>query len=121
MKTIAVTFLLISLALNQSSLGQLLKLPVLVDHFYKHQKEENLSLVEFLSEHYASGHEDEDQAEDNQLPFKSGTVQEVSSAVIAESMSTDFASGETAPVKIDFRVLHIPQQHLQSIFRPPRG
>jgi hypothetical protein len=50
-----------------------MKLPLLVQHFYEHQKENpKLNLVAFLNLHYAQGEVfDADHEKDMKLPFKS--------------------------------------------------
>ncbi|MBI2730169.1 MAG: hypothetical protein HYX40_05360 [Sphingobacteriales bacterium] len=51
---------------------ELLRLPLLVKHYFKHQKaDNNISLLKFLYQHYASKEtNDTDEQEDNELPFK---------------------------------------------------
>ncbi len=55
-----------------TELHQLLKLPVLVQHFHEHQQEDkNVSLLRFIIIHYFSGSpKDKDYDRDMQLPFK---------------------------------------------------
>ena len=66
------TILLLLLFTAQTELGQLLKTPVMVQHYITHQQANgSLSLLDFLQEHYQPGHQDGDIAADNELPFKS--------------------------------------------------
>lgn len=59
--------------LSSTELIQLLKLPVLVDHYIEHrQKDRDISLFSFLHMHYAEGDvQDADHDKDMKLPFKS--------------------------------------------------
>ena len=107
-------------ACHQTPVMQLLKLPVLVEHYNKHKKLEHVSFVEFLEEHYAVGHNDDDQSEDNKLPFKSGTIQDIGNAVVISFARIDFSLDYDVPVQSLLRNLNIPQNFLFSIFHPPR-
>jgi hypothetical protein len=65
--------LLLSVTLfTQTELHQLLKLPVLVQHFIEHRAENNnISVTDFIILHYFSGNpKDKDYERDMQLPFK---------------------------------------------------
>lgn len=61
---------------SQTPLQQVLKLPVLIEHFKEHQQEAKpLSLLAFIQLHYFSGNpKDEDYDRDQQLPFRSDAV-----------------------------------------------
>ena len=56
-----------------TELHQLVKIPVLVEHYNEHlQKDKAISFWKFLSMHYAGhDHNDNDTERDHQLPFKS--------------------------------------------------
>ena len=71
-RIIAIFFLSIYL-ISVTELNQLVKFPVLVEHFIEHkEKNHKLSLVDFLDMHYSQQHEkDADYDRDMQLPFKS--------------------------------------------------
>jgi hypothetical protein len=58
--------------LSQTELHQLLKLPVLVQHFIEHRAEnKDISVTGFIILHYFSGNtKDKDYERDMQLPFK---------------------------------------------------
>ena len=70
-KIIAISFLFIY-ACATTELGQVLKLPVLVQHFIKHKQEDKtITFFAFLNMHYAHGDvKDADYDEDMKLPFK---------------------------------------------------
>lgn len=80
--------------LAQSPLQQLLKLPVLLEHFTEHQIRSygETSFFEFINHHYFTTHPDDGDAErDQQLPFRSGEVIMMSSTVmVPEQILPDF-------------------------------
>lgn len=119
MKT-AATLLLILLVSMQTPVGQLFKLPLLVEHFLKHQKQEGVSLFGFLVDHYKANHKDADFPEDEQLPFKNISFYSISNAIVPEIVQTNLLVSVPSDKKIIFRGTYLPQQHLASIFRPPR-
>lgn len=120
MRTATTIFLLVLFTATQTPLGQLLKLPVLMEHFYKHKKQEGTSLLEFLSDHYATAHNDADQAEDETLPFKTLLLPGIGVALLPEVAKTDFALAFGIPAKVMLQQCYSSQQHLSRIFHPPR-
>lgn len=120
MKTAATIFLLTLLVSTQTPVGQLLKLPLLIEHFIKHQEQEGISLLGFLHEHYTSGHSDADLPEDEQLPFKTIVLCSIGNAIVPGEIKTDFFIPFTVEKKIMLPAGYSPQQHLNSIFHPPR-
>jgi hypothetical protein len=121
MKVIAAISFFVLLTFTQTPLGQLLKLPVLVEHYYKHKKVENVSLSQFLNDHYNTKHNDADQAEDDQLPFKTVLLQNMGFAIVPSILRTDFALNANVPVTTRLKNTYTPQQHLCCIFHPPRA
>lgn len=81
-KTVAIFFFCLYL-LGTTEAHQLLKLPLLVEHYFKHKAENsNTSLLGFLKMHYADPIVfDEDYAQDMQLPFKSHSEELCLSAI----------------------------------------
>lgn len=71
-KLFAISFLFIYL-FSSTELHQLLKLPLLVEHFIEHKEEnKDITLWQFLHIHYTAGDvEDSDYDKDMKLPFKS--------------------------------------------------
>lgn len=118
-KTVAIFFLIV-FSLTFTECGQLIKLPLLVNHYLKHQQKGH-SLTAFLLEHYATpDHNDADSQEDNQLPFKSAF------APVSVAMEIPIETELSLPVypvqprqKLIF-LSHPLQQHLHRIFHPPR-
>jgi hypothetical protein len=70
-KLIAISLLSLYL-FSTTELSQLLKTPVLIQHFVEHREEnKHLTLRQFLYLHYATSHADDaDHHKDMQLPFK---------------------------------------------------
>ena len=114
-------FFLVLLVCVQTPVGQIFKLPKLVEHFIKHQKQNNVSLANFLKDHYDPNHNDADFPEDQQLPFKDITVYSISNAVVPLPIKTSAIQTVVANKKIVFVNSYTPQQHLASIFHPPRA
>jgi hypothetical protein len=109
--------------LAQTPLQQLLRLPVLVQHFQEHRTETpGISLSSFLILHYFSGHpKDADYDRDMQLPFRAQDVVLISSTVVPEPVEIDFAPpvGEPKP----YPLLHVKALlpiYPFDIFQPPR-
>lgn len=72
-KVIAISFLFVFLCAN-TELHQLLRIPVLVHHFFEHnQQEPDETFADFLNEHYSGqqNDSDNDHHEHDNLPFKS--------------------------------------------------
>ena len=120
MKILTTILFLAIISLTQTPLGQILKIPVLIEHFYKHNKQDGISLLEFLDDHYSSDHNDSDQTEDKQLPFKSIILQTVGSAIIPGIIKPDFSLEFMIHAKVKLNDVFTSQQHLCSIFHPPR-
>lgn len=121
MRTAATILLLVILSLTQTPLGQLLKMPVLIQHFYKHKKQDGVSLLRFLKDHYSTRHNDADQSQDDRLPFRTVMVQSVGFAVVPAGLKADFSLKLEVPEKVTPIDLSIPRQHLSTIFHPPRA
>ena len=115
------TLLLIVLTITQTPMGQLLKLPLLIEHFCKHNKDDGVSLFKFLKDHYTSGHNDADRSEDKQLPFNTVIIQSIGFALLPGAVRADFSLNLDVPKKEIPLELYLPQQHCHTIFHPPRG
>lgn len=74
--------LLLILMLNNTEFHQLMKLPVLVNHYFDHkQLNHSLSFVDFIFIHYSDDLESNDQTH-HELPFKSHECQHMTSLVL---------------------------------------
>ncbi len=123
MKRFPAILLLLVLAFHQTELHQILKLPILVEHYYEHREwDKDITLFEFLKEHYLHDKIDADYQRDMQLPFKSDHCMLASSPlVVPEGVSFRNPIPET----VDFTFPKIernlkPSGFLEDIFRPPK-
>jgi hypothetical protein len=113
-------FLLVLMVSIQTPLGQVFKFPLLVEHFLKHQKQGSASLIDFIQDHYTSGHRDADWPEDEQLPFKNITLHSIGFAILTPVVQSDIVALLPAGEKMIFPDNYNPQQHVAGIFHPPR-
>lgn len=73
-RVLAILFLSVYL-ISTTELGQLLKFPMLVEHYFEHkEKNPQMTVVEFLALHYEGNHlenhpKDDDYEQDKKLPF----------------------------------------------------
>lgn len=118
-------FFLLLFVLAQTELHQLLKLPVLVEHFVEHrQVNPNITLLDFLKEHY-QGHTvvDNDYQRDMQLPFKTADCLTAISFVFEAPFSIVLPA-QVAEIKKEYN-LHTgtfaSSLALDNIFQPPRN
>ena len=123
-KALIIVMLGIHLAGN-TEVGQLLRLPELIAHYFQHHRQNNeISFFEFLSMHY--GGDDGTNADndyDNQLPchnFQHNTISLAFSPMIQE---TDLSMQLFYPdAKFSFE---LPEgkadKHVQLILQPPRA
>lgn len=119
-KLIAIFFLFV-FSFATTELGQFFKLPVLVQHFYTHQKQEGMTLFDFLAEHYVGEHEDEDKQDDMQLPFKS--MISGPSAVAnfpIHKIELKRLVVQKKQLAVSLQVPDLPSQLVFGVFHPPR-
>lgn len=118
-----IILLLVTMTINSLSLHQVLKLPVLVAHYFEHkQRGQAITVMEYLSMHYwGQDIDDNDHDRDMQLPFKKVDLSHSSMTLFVPStfdvVSFDF------PVKKSYAFPEsddIASNHLGSLFRPPR-
>ena len=121
-RTIAIFFLAI-FSVSFTEAGELLKLPLLVEHFADHNEgAKKISLTGFLKLHYLDHHQaDGDEQEDNQLPFKSSEYQLAApgfmpAQAIELNTSTEVPN-LSYPLYLQPYALKDP---LSEIFHPPR-
>lgn len=121
---IAISFLFIFLSAN-TALRQVLLLPVLVQHYLEHVEKDNLTLLEFLSEHYAKTitHPDNKFHDHQKLPFKTADCHTSQMVVLIPQSS--FSISHLLPKSVEDKNPIHKQQHysnayLNSIWQPPR-
>ncbi|HQV53912.1 MAG: hypothetical protein IPH34_04555 [Chitinophagaceae bacterium] len=124
-KWVSILFLSI-IVLSHSELHQLLRIPVLIDHFKEHKKEDpSITFIQFIKLHYDKIVVDDDYQRDQQLPFRDANcTTSVSGLVIdippqnikIEKQDYRFDADKVIPIAT---VLYL---HLctSTIFQPPR-
>ena len=125
-KFIAIAFLSIYL-LSTTELHQLLKLPVLVEHFAEHKSaNQSVTLWRFLCMHYAHGNvHDADYEKDMKLPFKSHSCcnSTINLVFLFSNENLTFPIykflDETKSV-INFYSFIVGSSHLKAIWQPPQ-
>jgi len=120
MKSAVTIFLLVLMVSIQTPVGQLFKLPLLIEHYIKHHKQDGVSIIGFLEDHYSTDHNDGDRQEDEQLPFKNITFYSMGYAIVTPIVQANVFAPLPTEKKIVFPGTYTPQQHLGSIFHPPR-
>ncbi|MFA6086950.1 hypothetical protein [Mucilaginibacter sp.] len=127
MKKFTAILLLTAFLFSTTELHQLLKLPVIFEHFAEHRKEnKDISFLQFLDMHYMHGSpRDKDYSEDMKLPFKTADncVSMVSPVVIPYLAPTL----ENPVIYIPEKEMYIPKDglipsaYLFSIWQPPKS
>ncbi len=123
-KKIAALFLIVIYSLSATSSKELLKLPLLAEHYADHRTEgKNTGFFKFLVLHYVvEDGTDSDADEDSRLPFKSAEhavasfVSVAPTAFVVLNKPVTENSNEFA----DYHDLFLPSQYLASIWQPPR-
>jgi hypothetical protein len=127
LKRIAAIFFLSIYLISVTELNQLVKFPVLIEHFMEHrEKNHKLTLLDFLDMHYSQQHEmDADHDRDMQLPFKShdGFSFAFMSVFVngaANQISTKMHAPTTCHYS-DYTDAFLSPVHLSSIWQPPKS
>lgn len=121
-KAIAIFFLLL-FTVSFTEARQLAKLPLLLEHFAMHQDIDNtLSFTTFINQHYLQDHRgDGDEKQDNQLPFKTYTVNATGAPFLLTTTPVLLQpiAGPTMVFGIR-QTQFVLSNHLFGIFHPPR-
>lgn len=127
MKKLAAILLLAIYVFSTTDAHELLKLPVIFQHFIEHKEENrNISFLQFISMHYMHGNPiDKDHDRDMQLPFKTPCSCAFSSAppfvALMQRISIE------SPVEIShtrhsiLKDSFINSFYLSKIWQPPRA
>ncbi len=125
-KWIIISFLILYIN-STTELYQLLKLPVLLEHFFEHQSQNsNLTFIAFLSMHYSQVDDhDGDKEKDNKLPFKSHSFCNSTTALITLNQEqnitfTAFREYEIEKKNNNFYTFLVSSSHLKAIWQPPQ-
>lgn len=110
---------------SSTELNQLLKLPILYEHFQEHHQENNsLSMFDFILMHYSSNdHNKSDQDEDMKLPFKSPDGCFSASIIAFIPQPIEFVKKvvfiEKEPIN-NYSYKEFSSSYLSSIWQPPK-
>jgi hypothetical protein len=125
-KTASIFFLIIYLFSTTEAI-QLLKLPVIFQHYAEHQLEDrSISFFEFLDIHYMHGSpKDKDYDKDMKLPFKtpSDYISAVTMAVVPQTFSLSFIKPIAIVDQKNFIILNqcVASAYLANIWQPPKS
>jgi hypothetical protein len=124
-KAIAILFLCVHL-LNTTPLGELCKLPILVEHYIEHKKADgDITVFEFLRMHYFNGDpKDADYDTDMKLPFKTINAH-MDLLVVMEQHTPNFVLWQHNQIgsknqKFPQTSSNFHSNHLYAIWQPPR-
>jgi hypothetical protein len=124
-KYISILFLTIYLFSTTEAI-QLLKLPVIFQHFAEHKLEDkNITFFAFLDMHYMHGSpKDKDYDKDMKLPFKTSydCISAVSLAIVPQIINLSFTKPKTFIEKKNYIILNqcISSAYLANIWQPPK-
>ena len=127
MKKITAIFFFTVYLLSTTEAHQLLKLPVIFEHYSEHKQEDkNITALEFLAIHYLHGSpKDKDYDKDMQLPFKTSgdCISSVSPAFVPLIMQHSVLEPiEISTKKIFFQKdQFILSSYLANIWQPPKS
>jgi len=110
--------------LSTTELHQFLKLPVLLKHFQVHKKQDkSLSLLDFLALHYSQDHPiDNDDSEDNQLPFKNfEATSHVDLTIIPFRFETEELLSAIPEIIRLYHPEGVPCSRSYAVFHPPQA
>lgn len=125
MKKTIIIISLLSIVFSATELYQLLKIPVLIAHYFEHQdKEADMGIAEFFMLHYSKAiADDEDADRDMQLPFKTHECHGQSIVAIQlrdEPLPLQSPIHEMHLVRIIVNEEALPTNFLHDIWQPPR-
>lgn len=125
--TIAILFT-ITYLFTVTQLSELLKLPVMAEHFVEHKRENpKITLWEFMCIHYAHGEvNDDDFDKDMKLPFKSHSFCSCSSITFCQPViNYDLSKKNLSPTSLKSKAnfgyhFSFSTNFLSSIWQPPK-
>ena len=123
MKRLLGIFLLSAYLFTTTQLNQLLKLPVLIGHFFEHQeKDQRISFLDYIMHHYGGHEKDADYETDQKLPFM--TASETLSLTFFVPTPSVFplqkiVFKEVSQVNSCYH-LQLKATYLSSIWQPPK-
>lgn len=124
MSNFLIYILVLLLNVNNLFFQELVKLPVLFQHYSEHkQLDEQIGMLDYLAMHYlGKDHNDNDQKRDADLPFKSIKLQHsITFTYLLPQVSEHLTSDSSIFIeKISDRLKNlISDPHFQTLFKPP--
>lgn len=122
-KLLAIFFLLL-LTLTTEPGIQIMKLPLLLNHFATHLTERRSnSFTGFLKQHYSSfHHSDSDSRQDEQLPFKTVSAEAFTSLYVSSFPAVELIHSSAVKFKPVLSPYQFSlQDHMKGIFHPPKN
>ncbi len=128
-RVLAILFLSVYL-ISTTELGQLLKFPILVEHYFEHkEKNPQINVMEFLALHYEGNHlenhpHDEDYEHDQQLPFIVHTDVLSVSFVFTPPFSFEIETRKLVgkePKALPLNDTFSDDNYLSTIWQPPKA
>jgi len=112
--------------LTATELSQVLKFPVLWEHFHEHQLlNSNVSLVDFLKEHYFNGgRQNPDYTRDMQLPFKTHNACQANLVAIFAPVLSNIIQAPEYPAlcfTISYQRQQFHSNFRSAIWQPPKA
>ena len=127
MKKYTVILILTAYLFSTTELHQLLKLPIVFEHYYEHkQLNQDISFLDFLDMHYMHGSPlSVDYDQDMKMPFK--TIDKCLNAAIPVIVpqNVNIAIHQPVQLKIKKRFImqdeFVPSSYLSRIWQPPKA
>src|SRR5690606_9090810 len=119
----AILFLSIVIA-AQTPACQLLKLPILFEHYLEHKKTAEISFLGYLRMHYSTGHPvDEDYSKDQQLPFRKIDLSQISANIYLPVQANIEPTPEFVLLREQYHEFSpsVSSHMLSEIWQPPRA
>lgn len=125
-KKLFILFILSFHLVSATALQELVKLPVLFQHYFEHKAlNDKLTFTKYLVDHYNDiPHTDNDEARDNQLPFKSD--QQTANGLVSLAIPQNYQVNLKFPIPTAVKLAvgytedHIPNSYQSKIWQPPK-
>lgn len=112
---------------SMTEMHQLLKAPLLVEHYFEHKKEnKGITIISFLELHYLNGNVfDKDYEKDMKLPFKSAQETCYSQVLIIPTSSFEIPPAHLFSLEVNSKGMIQKSQvlisnYFSSIWQPPK-
>ena len=127
MKKVVILSLLTLYLFSTTELNQLLKVPLLFEHFLEHKSQnKKITFFDFFYMHYSQVDDhDGDKEKDQKLPFKShsfcnSSISFVTLTAVQNITFSDFELFKIETEKTNFYTFFVSSSHLKAIWQPPQ-